>query len=348
VNSGCSEVVSEREVVGILQGDISGDPAASPSIGPLRLDRRKANDLGPMLARGQIIEHKFIVVNESAFSVRLTKVVPHKPCCSDAAVVPRDVAPGAQAVVRVIFRPGYQSGRYRIDFSIVSTNSVTQFVLIASLFVDLLSEYEVNLVEATPGIAYVGSEAAQTYQVICRRDPGMGRHAPTDIFARTPFVADFVGPEAERDVRGGIREAVRHYRVALSKQARPGVYKGEVRLRWSNGREEPSLFSFRVYPRIRVVPASVLASVTPHTGTTQITLECQDSEFRIKQVKMGDEVTVTDFPRVRARHHVLRLPLDPASAHSSLATAISIETDHDDQPWVEIPVVWLPKTGASP
>ena len=242
-------------------------------------------DFGPVLARGQVLTHEFALTNESGRAVRLLGSQAMTPCCSAIGPLPEIIPPGAAVKVPVSFKPGHESRRKRVEFA-VRTDSPDVPTLVLAVMATATAEIEIRPDKTSNATLPLGRSGHQRLTILCRRIGQEGRGSPDGLDATPPLTAAFVGPTEGRSVPGHWVESTRDIEVVLPASSREGMRSGTVTLSWKGNPPIEFPIEWRVTPRIRATPTSIIlrsksaASRETHT----VILRSDDAPFRITGV----------------------------------------------------------------
>jgi hypothetical protein len=341
--SGCSTSTPDPDLAAILGNPADGGRGQKPeSSGDLEFD------FGPILARGQTLRHIFTLTNPTERPIRLLKAMVYTPCCSAVEELPRTIPSGGEVKVPVILKPGYQSGRKRVEFAI-ATDAEDRPVWRLALDARLFSEWEVDPVGESGLKIPVGQAGTRTFRIVCRRKGDEGRRSPESIEAREPLQASFDGPAAEQEQPDGLVEATRDVEVSIPATEETGLRQGEILFRWSDDHRERHIVTWEVTPHIRATPSGLMIKPAGGPTTQMVSVASDDRPFRILKVVgplLADGIETSTDP---GRSHRLRLSINPAKAITGGASDIYISTDHPGQPTVTLSVLVMPaETGAVP
>lgn len=328
-------------------------------------------DLGPTLARGQEIRHAFRIENPTDRPWKVVGAEALTPCCSAIGALPESIPPGGSAEVPVLFKPGHQNGRKRVEF-VVRTDDpdrpLHRFALVASL----ISELEVVPYDDNPATLPLNAPGRHRYTILTRRVPTAlthliprqargggnahpstdspprtdeGRRAPTDLTVTPPLTGRFLGPPTERLLDDGTLESAREFEVELPPSAEVGARRGEVILTWADGRDRTHLIAWQVTPRLRASPSGLVLRPkgSGEVERVTITIRSDDHPFRITDISgpvlRSPSPALPSEPR---RVHTLELVLGSAAIGVDGIKDISLSTDHPDQPQVVVSVLTPP------
>jgi hypothetical protein len=304
------------------------------------------HDLGTVLAHGQTLRHEFKVHNSSNVPLRILAAEALTPCCSSLESVQEFVPPGGDIQVPVMFRPGLQSGRKQVQFSL-RTDAVERAVLVYRLVATLVAEVEVELLEGSDTRLLLGESGKQVFRVTCRRVAGTGRGAVLGVEASGGLAARFVEAGYTRTMDDGTVESTRELEVALPPESEVGQKAGALVLRWPDAfiREQP--IGWRVTPCIEATPAAlILKETTGEPIERTILLRSLNGPFRVLGV--AGNLQETTFSSESATSHRLRLTLSPVAPGRgnewNAATDVQIKTDHPDQPTVSVTILRIEGT----
>lgn len=303
----------------------------------------EVTDLGVVLARGQSIRHEFVLRNPTARPIRLLGARPLTPCCSDLDSIPEVVPGGGSGRIAVRFRPGFQSGRKRVQFAI-RTDEAGGTTRIFTLGAVLVAEVEVSGAEG-PGLSLpMGQLGWQTLRVTSRRRAGEGRGPAETVSAMAPPATRFLGEPTERIRTDGLIEAVREVELAIAPDPVAGSRSGSVNFGWADGRTWTHVVNWRVTPHITASPSGlVLRPGYPPDRT--VALRSASAPFRITGITGPAIAEGKGCPLdVAAQMHLVKLVLDPEGLRSPAPFDVTIATDHADQPQVTISVFVVPET----
>lgn len=202
------------------------------------------HDFGAVLVRGQTLRHEFALANNSDRPLHLLQAETSTPCCS--AIGPlSDVIP-AHGVVKVaaIFKPGFQAGRRRVEFTIRTDRPDRPFLSLA-LLATLTSEFEVRHLDGSDASVPMGRTGRQLFAVVCRRIGDQGRGVPENLVASEPIIASFVGPIEETRHPHGLIEATRTVQAICPPRRRRARNAGRSCSAGRTARNECSLWPGR-------------------------------------------------------------------------------------------------------
>lgn len=296
-------------------------------------------DFGRVLARGQTLQHDFVIKNRSPRPVRLAGVTSSRPCCSEIGPVPESIPPGGEVPLRLGLRPGYQYGRRGVTFTVGTDDPerpIRSFILTATL----LPEIEVRGEDVDAPLP-VGAAGRRVIQIICRRQDGDGRDAPSWAKAAGPLNASFLGPASVATFPGGVVEATRVVEVSIPADSGVGQRRGELLLRWEDGREWRHTLTWRVTPRIIASPPGFVLESSTGRKDLRAILRSSDRAFRVLKV-YGLPVAGSKYGQEPREVQQVDLTLDPGLARSAAAHDVWIETDHPDQPTIMLSVLVPP------
>lgn len=297
-------------------------------------------DFGLILAQGQTLRHNHTVKNMTNRLVRLTEAKAFVPCCSTVETFPAMIPPGEQATIQVVFRPGYQSGQKRLDFSI-KTDLPGMPALIFAAFAQLTPEWEVQLVGEGLERVALNRPGRIVYRVTCRRRGEEGRKAPVGLRTSVGVSARFLAPPLGTKREGGFIEESREVAVDLRPTNEPGIRSDRIELLWHDGQKQTVPITWEVLPTLRVAPSGFTLSKSEGLVEKVVTIVSNRGEFRVLKVSgpgFVKSLVERDGPGMR---HNLRLSLDPSQIDQGQASDIRIRTDHSDQPEVTVSVLVL-------
>ncbi len=329
---GSSESVTERDVTGLLK---SSEAHAVP------MDVA-VHDLGSILAQGQTILHEFRIANPSDKPIQILAVQALTPCCSSIKERPDTIPARGTALLRIEFRPGFQTGRKLVEFVVEtdeSSHTSRQFAIVASL----IGEVEVSSTEERDSTLVPNKSGSQSYRVLSRQAKGEGRGLPTTIATGPGIKARFAseGSQTERD---GYIESTRDIAVELLPSSLTGAKRDTVHLAWSDGRDWQIPIAWDVKSRVSVAPSAVTMR-GDERGTQKILVRSDDRPFRIMKVRgIPLSSCATRLPTEENRVHSLVVELDPRKIPEGQVGELIIETDHADAPTIPITILALPAT----
>lgn len=299
------------------------------------------HDFGLVLARGEVLKHDFALRNPTDRPIRLLEAQAFTPCCSSIGPLPPLIGPGEAVHVPAVFRTGRESVRKRVEFA-VWTDAPEAPVWTLGLTTAMTAEVELHYAKGSDTALPLGQSGLQRLLILCRRVGSDGRGAPETVVAAPPLSADFAGPAAEENLPGGLVEARRIVEVHLPASPEEGMRRGEVVLGWPGCQRWPQPVEWRVTPRVRAIPSSLV--LDPGTGTDRerrtVVLESVERPFRITGVSgplLADPPA--PLPAAAGRKHRLDLAFDVAKATRPSSSNVKIATDHPDQRSVEITVL---------
>jgi hypothetical protein len=306
-------------------------------------------DLGEILAREQVIEHRFRYVNPTDRVVKLLGFESVLPCCSAVGAVPETVGPGQAVELPVQFRPGLAMGPREVGF-VLRTDQADAPDRAFALRAELLPAFEIQPIREDQAVDLrLGETGRRAYRVICRQTPaGEGMSLPDQVVDPSGRLrVSALGERTLREGSSGLREGVMEIEVELPGARAPGLQRGELRLLWPGGGE-------RTHPLVWGVRASVVVEppglVLREGGVLSRELVIRSVEpgrvFRVLGV--GGEVLAEPavFSVAPAERHVLKVLMDGGRTRSRLATDLVIRTDVEEQPELRVPVMTLGRGGS--
>ena len=257
--------------------------------------------------------------------------------------MPGSIPAGGSAEILTTFRPGFQSGRKRVEFAIL-TDREDDPVVTYSLTASLASEIEVVSADPNGADLAVGKSGTQKFTVICRRLGDQGRGAPSLLKIRTPASARFGGPASTVDRADGVSETTRTVEVTLPPSAEPGVHRAELFLFWDNPkREHRRPIEWSVSAALRATPPVLVFKLDPSEPMTRdVVVESTGSEFRVLGVEGKALGEGLQLPTNRAKSHRLSVPMMRSKV---IISDLRIKTDHPDQPDLKVGVYIPPASG---
>lgn len=300
-------------------------------------------DFGSVLAHGQILDHVFMIANPTRRPIRLLKAEARTPCCSEIGPLPEWISPEGEAQVPITFKPGYQSGRKRVEF-VVQTDSPERPIWRLVVNAALVSELEVTTLDGSDTVLPLGHGGSQSLQILCRRIGDDGRGSPISIAAASPLVARFSGPATERLFPDGHIEATRKIVVDLPRAAESGVRQADLEIHWPGGKTWRHPVLWRVEPLIEAIPSGLVATSSRERVEQEIVLQSRDRSFRVLGASSPLIAERFHPPAGSEQSHQIRLVLDPARATPEVGSDVIITTDHPDQPTITLSILVLPMT----
>jgi Protein of unknown function (DUF1573) len=337
---GCSRQASltDREIGSV--STINSEPVGSAPQSTALAEHKF--DFGPILARGQTLQHQFVLRNTTRRPVRLLKAMALTPCCSSITSLPESIPPFGETKVAVEFKAGHETGQKRVRF-VIETDSRLQPVRLFDLSAQLFSEYQISEIGGGGGILSVGHPGKQVFRIICRRFHAECRDAQESVEASAPLSAHFLGEAPERFERDGLIEIVRDIEVAIPASFEPGTHQATMLIRWAEGRDQSHFITWEVRPRIRATPSGIVIRTGTESVPPLVVLSSEDRAFRIVDVSCPLLADSIRPPEGSSRIHSLRLPLDAGRAAQAGTFDIQIETDEPDQQHVLVSVLVLPQ-----
>ena len=298
-------------------------------------------DLGPLLARGQTLTHEFSLTNPSTRPIRILRIEALTPCCSTIKERPDVIAPGGSGILRVEFRPGFQSGRKVVEF-VICTDDPTLPSRRYGLAATLVGEVEIVVkdLDSTlpPGVA-----GRQTYRALCRQAKGEGRSLPRAIVAGTRTMARFTseGRTVERD---GVIESEREFVVDLLPDAISGTKRDAVRLEWRDGLDWTCPITWNVRSRVSATPAALIVRRSD-LEPKKVLIHAEDQPFRVLKVGGNDWASCDlHLPTAEAKSHILAIRVDAAKWPEGSVRELTIECDHPDGRGIPISILVPPSS----
>ena len=326
---GPTDTISESEVAALVV----------PNFVNTKSDNKDSfADLGPILAYGQTLTHEFRIANQSASPLKILGAEPLMPCCSAIRERPGTVAPGESSDLVIEFRPGFQSGRKRVEF-VVATNDPIHPSRQFGLTANLIGEIEVVSSQKAAVSLPVHASGELAFRLICRRVNGEGRGLPSVITSGSSK-ARFTSPGSDLE-RNGVIESIRDFLVELAPEQEPGSRRDEVRFTWPDGRSWDHQIGWTVRAAIGATPSAVVI----HRGKAvrrSILLESEDRPFSVLAVR-GNLVVRTHpkLPTEDSNRLMITLEIDPNRAGES--GMVEIVTNHPDGRSLPVTIHIAPK-----
>ncbi len=317
--AGCSEIEPVSE-----PSPGSGPPA--PRVEVVGLE----HDFGTVLARGQGLDHDFVLENPGDRPAAL-RAFAHTPCCSEVGPVPAAIAPRESASLPTRWRLKPVAGLQRVVFGAESqTEEGERIAWDLALRARVLPEVEVEEVDGSSR-ASLGQAGRWILRVTCRRLNGEGRDLPDSIEGGPPLAARWTGGPTTTPGPDGLIEAARLIEVDRPAVAEPGQQSASILLRWADGSKHEHPLRWEVVPHIRASPSGLLVARDRPTVAT-VVLRCDGLPFRVIGVDgPASSPTPSQLP---AQAQSLRLEVDPADLNGQSSADVVIATDHPDQPTV--------------
>ncbi len=250
--------------------------------------------------------------------------------------MPESISAGGSAEILTTFRPGFQSGRKRVQFAIL-TDGEDDPVVTYSLTASLASEIEVVSADPNGADLAAGKPGTRKFTVVCRRRGDQGRGAPSSLKILAPASARFDGPASTVDRADGVSETTRTVEVTLPPSTEPGVHRAELFLFWEDpNREERRPIEWSVSAALRATPPVLVFKLGPSEPMTrEVVVESTGSEFRVLSVEGSALGEGFRLPTNRAKSHRLSVPMMKSKVGIS---DLRIKTDHPDQPDLKVGV----------
>jgi hypothetical protein len=301
-------------------------------------------DLGRVLAHGQTIRHTFVLSNPGPRPVRVLSGLAETPCCSSIAALPESIPQGGRAEVRVELRPGHQSGRKMARFVVMTddpTGPAKPFALVA----DLVAELEVDA-DPRP-ILKVGEGGRTAVRVVARRLGESGRDAIVGVSASAPLLARLRHEPTTTSEDGGLVESSTEVEVVIPPVRDAGDHAGSLVLRFPDGSELSHAVSWRVVPRVAVIPASLLVHAGPGPVRRTVRVVTGEAPFRLLGIDGPHLAGSPRLPTLPASQHALDVELDVAGCPPGTAFDLHLALDHPHHASVPVSVLVLPAPSTS-
>ena len=192
------------------------------------------HDFGQIVAEGQALRHEFAFSNPGDRPIHLLGATALTPCCSAIGPLPESIPPGGTAKLPMVFEPGVQGGRKRVEF-VVRTDDPGRPDRVFAAVASLIASIDIEVLKDSDRSLLIGQGGDQRYTVTCRRLGARGLAMPDDVEATPPLDARFDGPTREHRGAGDLIETRRDVIVRIPATAEVGAHRGELRLHWSEG-----------------------------------------------------------------------------------------------------------------
>jgi hypothetical protein len=299
------------------------------------------HDLGPILAYGQTLRYEFTLRNPANKPLRILGTLARTPCCSAVEGLPVSVPPLSTARVPVVFKPGFQKGRRRIQFEL-TTDDNAEPVRTFSLVSTLMSEMEIEMLDGSETNVHVGDAGKQFLRVTCRRMGEEGRNAPESIVGLGSLLARFRGEAVSVERPGGLVETSRDIELILPSESTGGLKSSSFVLSWPNTLQHEEPITWRVQPNVVVSPPGLVLKPSSDPLLRTITIQSRGRAIHILSVKARALEVSVILPTEAAEQHVLHLQIEATHQGVLETSELVIETDHPEQPTLSVSVLRLP------
>jgi hypothetical protein len=204
-----------------------------------------------------------------------------------------------------------------------------------SLSADLIQKCEL-LEQARKERVVNGRPVDLNYKLVLRRAEGDPEEVP--VVSAAPWEVSYSGHVESREDQPGIIETTREIVLKVPAILKVGYQRGNIRVRWLNGRVEDKTVDFEVTPSLVIKPYAIVLEAPGGPVSRTILLRSDDHPFRVHGVKGA---VVQDFhamPNEASLEHVISLKLDSSRAQGS-ATSVEFVTDHPLHPVVSLSVI---------
>ncbi len=298
-------------------------------------------DIGPIVARDQILRHDFTLTNYSDKPLRILGGMSDAPCCSGVESLPDSIPPGAGARVSVFLKPGNQTGQKVVRFAI-ETDSREKPVHTLTFRASLFGEWEVVPLAGPIPLVPVGSRGKQSLRLVCRREGDEGLRLPQTVEVREPLRALPRQPGNERVLLDGLIESSLDVEVEFPGASELGLQQAEISFHWPGGRTRTAVIRWEVTPLVRISPSSIVIEPTGRPVERSITITSDDRSVRITSVSGAILAKPAEFPSLTGRTHQLTVWLEPSRAVPGAVSRVSIGIDHPNQLELALSVLALP------
>ncbi len=307
----------------------------------MRVTANIADDVGLRIADDRPIHHEFRLRNSTDRPIRLVNAVVTTPCCSSIGPIPKSIPAHGEAGVPVEFRPGFQSGRKRLQF-VAATDREDCRRIEMSLTADLRPSWEVAPIGEPSLRVVVGSPSIHSYRIITRQKDAGGLPPPSGLDVGAPFTARFVGEPAERRLPGEIVEAERTIQVESPAIQEPGVASADLRLTWTGGTSHTHPIRWEITPLVRVAPLTLVVRSGESAHRASVTIHSVDRPIRILGVSGSVLAKPVEPTRDSALVHRLDLTIDAARGRED-GSEVEVMTDHPAQSRLKLKVLIVPR-----
>lgn len=317
-----------------------------PTAGPMPTHRlvtssdARLHDFGVILGNRGTLSHRFQVENGGDHDLRLTGALAMSPCCSSIGPLPQGpIRPGAVASVPVTFRTGGESGNRRLEFFIQTDSPNTPtipLILTAACFDD----WDITPVEGGRFTLKPGQAGRRTYEVISRR---------RDVEGTLPRLVNFdpaIRPVLdqgglEKITAQGFVEVARRLVVYLPAMTGPGLKRAQVGVEAGNAGVRTFDVELSVTPCLTAVPSGLVIERGAGPAARTIVLRSDERPFRLVGMSGPHLAGGVALPTKSAIQHRIDLRFEVGGARDREAFTVAIETDHPDQPVVNVGVLVL-------
>jgi len=335
--AGCSGSANEADVSAILEG-----PSQTPERGGG--PGFEVHDFGPVLARGQILRHRFEFTNSTKRAIRLTGATATTPCCSQMGPIPEGpIAPGGLCAIPVALKAVAEQRDKRLVGFLIQTDSKDRPAVTYALRATLYPAWETHLLAESSRTLPIGRAGHQVVRITCARVAGEGDTPPTQVAINPPLTARFLGEPREQPESDGVTMIARDVEIALPSSSEIGTRQGTVLFRWPDGRTREQIVLWEVVSPLRASPSRlILRKAERDVSHTVVIRSFDDRPFRIRGVEPGDFVSRCQFSHEAGSTQTVKLQIDPDRAAREKDAEIVIRTDRGDQPAVSLRIVILP------
>lgn len=301
------------------------------------------HDLGTLVASGDAIEHRFVLINSGDKPVSVLEAWPAMPCCSSIEAPAEPIAPGQRLPVRVVFRPGRQAGPVALRFGVKSDESGAtplQLVLKANVLLPL----EALCVEGCGRRLRLG-ETGQQLVAVRRPIAEGGIQMPPDILEPSAGLVAVLESHPPNVVQQQDGWKLTEYRVRVTLPAgqSTGSQRGALRVGWKGGPETTCVMAWEVVPSLMATPAGLVLR-SDATSRSTILIQSTDEPFRILEATGGESLRFIEpeFPTNHGVAHQVVVDLTPVSTSDNSPIDLVLHTDHPRQERVVVSVLRTP------
>lgn len=293
----------------------------------LKVASQVADDLGPTVADGRPLSHRFHLNNPTDSPIRLVEAVASTPCCSSIGPLPPSIPAHGAVDVPVEFRPGYQAGRKRVQFLIGTDRDDCRRIELF-LTADLHPSWEVASVEAATPRGRLGEPLSQQLRIITRRQGAEGRPPVAGVEIGPPFVASLVceSQPTERRLPSAIIESEQACRIEAPARAEPGAIAARLRLVWADGTAQTHQVRHEASAPVSLSPQTLAVRADESAHSVAVLVRSDDRPIRLTGIAGTGLAHPVELPPDAAPLQRIDLTIDATKIGDG--PEIVIRTDH--------------------
>ncbi|MFO0907223.1 MAG: hypothetical protein U0794_02475 [Isosphaeraceae bacterium] len=240
----------------------------------------------------------------------------------------------------MVFRPGFQRVDRRLEFTVETDPPEHEFGLWLNARVD--SGYEVEEEVEGLQVLALGIRGEKRLRVTSRRRGREGLSPPVEFTVSPPLSIRSITPISNSET-DGVAMSASEIVLDLPPMSKPGLHRGTVTARWSDGRTIPHHVVWDVRSRLRIVPASLILEPGDTARSKRVIVSTEGEPIRINSVGGPLVASVLGVGTPPAKRHVLERVVDSGrSSGQPDASDVVIQTDDPREPIHRLPILLLP------